>query len=199
MDLSPHWKRSGSSCSICFRGDRPAHPPRLRRPPVGCGTVARLCAGREEIDFAVASFARCEEFVSSGAMCIGGRGDGEKGETERQRDRETGGEGRDRRSALVPSPLYSGERVRVRGHSGELRGSVSRDAPRSAPLRNSTSGPSPQPSPLRTGEREQETAFSSLRPPSLRPSVSPLSPSLHPHIRDDGYTALHLRVPLIER
>src|SRR6185437_12426979 len=55
---------------------------------------------------------------------------------------------------LVPSPLpatsafesYSGERVRVRGHSPEAR--------------NLPSGPSPQPSPPSTGEREQET-----RPP----------------------------------
>src|SRR6185437_7055240 len=55
---------------------------------------------------------------------------------------------------LVPSPLpatiafesYSGERVRVRGHSPEAR--------------NLPSGPSPQPSPPSTGEREQE-----MRPP----------------------------------
>ena len=34
--------------------------------------------------------------------------------------------------------------------------------------------------------------------PSLHLSISP-SPSLHPHLRDDGYTAVHLRIPLFER
>src|SRR6185437_9506500 len=60
----------------------------------------------------------------------------------------------------APSPLYSGERVGVRGHSREER--------------NSTNGPSPQPSPLSTGERELIVASSNRPFPDIPAIVHPL-------------------------
>jgi penicillin-binding protein 1C len=70
-------------------------------------------------------------------------------------------------AAPVPSPLYSGERVGVRGHFGELR--------------KSTQDPSPQPSPLSTGERElegirsQQSLSSALIPSACWQTLTALS------------------------
>src|SRR6185437_3227621 len=55
---------------------------------------------------------------------------------------------------LAPSPLYSGERVGVRGPSREQRNSPNENSPQpSQEQRASSNGPSPQPSPPSTGER----------------------------------------------
>jgi colanic acid/amylovoran biosynthesis glycosyltransferase len=48
---------------------------------------------------------------------------------------------------MIPSPLYSGERVRVRGRLANWRSDMDKRSP--------PSGPSPLPSPLSTGERER--------------------------------------------